>query len=103
MTSRSCFISIFLVLCQFFLHHYLIVEVQNIPIISFQTGTLAPVMKCDVLYDNGEKKATVYFNMGHFRGKIKTGGGVVSKMIVYSNLIGGYMDIIVLVYYGHHE
>ena len=115
MTSRSCFRSIFLVLCQFFLHHYLIVEVQNIPIISFQTGTLAPVMKCDVLYDNGERKATLYFKMGHFRGKIKRGrgwsgvhyniitldqnGGVVSKMITYSNLRGGY---IVLVYYGHH-
>ena len=76
MTSRTCFRSIFLVLCQFSLHHYLIVEVQNIPIISFQTGTLAPVMKCDVLYNNGEKKATVYFKMGHFRGKIKTGQGV---------------------------
>ena len=102
MTSRSCFIFILLVLCQFFLHHYLIVEVQNIPIISFQTGTLAPVMKCDVLYDNGEKNATLYFKMGHFRGKINRGrgwSGVVSKMIIYSNLIGGYMDIMVLVHY----
>ena len=61
-------------------------------------------MKCDVLYDNGEKKATLYFKMGHFRGKIKRGrgwsgvqynmitldqnGGVVSKMITYSNLRG---------------
>ena len=57
---------------------------------------------CDVLYDNGEKKATVYLNMGHFRGMIKRGrrwSGVVSKMTIYSNLIGGYMDIMVLVYY----